>query len=39
MRAICIGLITLAIVGCGNKYNQFSDDIVERKNHWTAPGL
>ena len=37
MRSICIGLVTLALIGCGNKYNQFSDDIVERKSHWDVP--
>lgn len=37
MRSVCLGLITLSILGCGNKYNQFSEDIVERKTHWTAP--
>ena len=37
MRTISLGLITLAIVGCGSKYNQFSDDIIDRNTHWTVP--
>ncbi len=37
MRTISVGLITFAIVGCGSKYNQFSDDIIERNTHWTTP--
>ena len=37
MRGIYVGLVTLALIGCGNKYNQFSDDIVDRKTHWDTP--
>ena len=37
MRTVTYSLIALALVGCGNKYNQFSEDIVERKTHWNIP--
>ncbi|MFA0085695.1 DUF3131 domain-containing protein [Vibrio sp. 10N.261.51.F12] len=37
MRYLSTLCIALAVAGCGNKYNQFSEDIVERKSHWSIP--
>lgn len=37
MRYLTTLCVALAVAGCGNKYNQFSDDIVERKSHWSIP--
>lgn len=37
MRYLSIGLLSLAVVGCGNKYNQFSEDIIDKKDHWVTP--
>ncbi len=37
MRSSIFCLVGLLIAGCGSKYNSFSDDIVERKSHWTTP--
>ncbi|RJX71397.1 DUF3131 domain-containing protein [Vibrio sinensis] len=37
MRGFTVCLIAVAIAGCGNKYSQFSEDIIDRKNHWVTP--
>ncbi|EAS43700.1 DUF3131 domain-containing protein [Photobacterium profundum] len=37
MRYITVCLLGLMTVGCGNKYNSFSSDIVEKKSHWSTP--
>lgn len=37
MRIAMVCLTGLLVSGCGSKYNSFSEDIVERKNHWSIP--
>ena len=37
MRYISIGLLSLTLLGCGNKYNHFSEDIIDKKDHWSTP--
>lgn len=37
MRYIIVCLLGVLATGCGNKYNSFSEDVVERKSHWNTP--
>ncbi|MGF1724051.1 DUF3131 domain-containing protein [Photobacterium nomapromontoriensis] len=37
MRYLMVCLLGILTTGCGNKYSSFSDDVVERKNHWSIP--
>ncbi|MGF1730025.1 DUF3131 domain-containing protein [Photobacterium kasasachensis] len=37
MRYIIVCLLGLMAAGCGNSYDSFSDEVVERKTHWSVP--
>ncbi|MGF1736295.1 DUF3131 domain-containing protein [Photobacterium satsumensis] len=37
MRYIIVCLLGVLATGCGNKYNSFSEDVVDRKSHWSVP--
>lgn len=37
MRYIIVCLLGVMAAGCGNNYDSFSDEVVERKTHWSVP--